>query len=129
MTAKDIMTSDVITLSPAATVKEAANLLTRQQISGAPVLDGRGRIVGILSEADIVTKRGRRVKEIMTKMVCSVAEDASIEEIATAMTAHKISRGPVVCGKRLVGIVSRADLVAAVARGIRLSLHSPIYDL
>lgn len=129
MTAKDIMTSDVITLSPAATVKEAANLLTRQQISGAPVLDGRGRIVGILSEADIVTKRGRRVKEIMTKMVCSVAEDASIEEIATAMTAHKISRVPVVCGKRLVGIVSRADLVAAVARGIRLSLHSPIYDL
>src|SRR5690242_6865712 len=86
MTAKDIMTSDVITLSPAATVKEAANLLTRQQISGAPVLDGRGRIVGILSEADIVTKRGRRVKEIMTQMVCSVAEDTSIEEIATAMT-------------------------------------------
>jgi CBS domain-containing protein len=129
MTAKDIMTSDVITLSPAATVKEAANLLTRQQISGAPVLDGRGRIVGILSEADIVTKRGRRVKEIMTQMVCSVAEDTSIEEIATAMTARKISRVPVVRGKRLVGIVSRADLVAAVARGIRLSLHSPIYDL
>ena len=129
MTAKDLMTLDVITVSPTATVKQAANLLNRQQISGAPVLDGRGRIVGILSEADIVAKRGARVKDIMTKKVCSVAEGASIEDIAAVMTAQKISRVPVVRGKKLVGIVSRADLVAAVARGIPLTFHSPIYDL
>jgi CBS domain-containing protein len=129
MIAKDIMTADVVTVSSAATIKQAANLLTRQQISGAPVVDGRGRIVGIVSEADIVAKHGARVADIMSKTVCSVDEETSIEEIASVMTARKINRVPVVRGKKLIGVVSRADLVAAVARGIPISLNTPIYDL
>ena len=129
MTAKEIMTSEIITLSPAATVKQAANLLTLQQISGAPVVDGRGRIVGVVSEVDIVARRGARVRDIMSPKVSTVAEETSIEEIAAIMTAQKISRVPVLRGTKLVGIVSRADLVAAVARGIPISLNTPIYDL
>jgi CBS domain-containing protein len=129
MMAKDIMTSEVVTVSPATTVKHIAGLLTRQQISGAPVVDAQGRIVGIVSEADIVAKRGGRVRDIMSKTVSSVGEDASIEEIAALMTAEKINRVPVLRGKKLIGIVSRADLVAAVARGIHLTLSTPIYDL
>jgi CBS domain-containing protein len=129
MLAKDIMTADVVTVSFAATVKQAANLLTRQQISGAPVVDCQGRIVGIVSEADIVAKRGARVEDIMSETVCSVDEETSIEEIAAVMTARKINRVPVVRGKKLIGVVSRADLVAAVARGIPISLNTPIYDL
>jgi CBS domain-containing protein len=129
MTAKNIMTSEVVTVSPSATVKQAACLLTREQISGAPVIDRQGRIVGILSEADIVAKHGARVKDIMSKIVSSVDEETSIEEMASLMTAEKISRLPVLRGKKLVGIVSRADLVAAVARGIPITLTTPIYDL
>jgi CBS domain-containing protein len=129
MTAKNIMTSEVVTVSPSATVKQAAGLLTREQISGAPVIDRQGRIVGILSEADIVAKHGARVKDIMSKIVSSVDEETSIEEMASLMTAEKISRLPVLRGKKLVGIVSRADLVAAVARGIPITLTTPIYDL
>jgi CBS domain-containing protein len=129
MTARDIMTSEVVTLSPTSTVKQAAGLLTRQQISGAPVIDRQGRIVGILSEADIVAKRGARVKDIMSKTISSVEEDTPIQEIASLMTSRKVSRLPVLRGKKLVGIVSRADLVAAVARGIPISLTTPIYDL
>lgn len=129
MSARDIMTSEVITLSPTSTVKQAAGLLTRQQISGAPVIDGQGRIVGILSEADIVAKRGTRVKDIMSKTISSVEEDTTIEEIAALMTSRNISRLPVLRGKKLVGIVSRADLVSAVARGIPITLTTPIYDL
>ena len=129
MTAKEIMTSDVVSVNPAMTVKEAARLLTRQQISGAPVIDGRGRIVGIVSETDIVLRRGARVKDIMSKTVSCVAEETSIADIAAAMAAEKISRVPVLRGEKLVGIVSRADLVAAVARGIPISLTMPIYDL
>jgi CBS domain-containing protein len=129
MTARDIMTSEIITLSPTSTVKQAAGLLTRQQISGAPVTDRQGRIVGILSEADIVAKRGARVKDIMSKNISSVEEDTPIAEIAALMTSRKISRLPVMRGTKLVGIVSRADLVAAVARGITVSPTTPIYDL
>ena len=129
MIAKDIMTADVVTVSSVATVKQAANLLTRLQISGAPVIDGQGRIVGIVSEADIVARRGARVEDIMSKKVCSVEEETSIEEIATVMTVRKINRVPVVREKKLIGVVSRADLVAAVARGIPLTLNTPIYDL
>ncbi|HTM07837.1 MAG TPA: CBS domain-containing protein [Verrucomicrobiae bacterium] len=129
MTAKNIMTSEVVTVSASATVKQAACLLTREQISGAPVIDRQGRIVGILSEADIVAKHGARVKDIMSKIVSSVDEETSIEEMASLMTAEKISRLPVLRGKKLVGIVSRADLVAAVARGIPITLTTPIYDL
>jgi len=129
MIAKDIMTKDVIAVSPAASVKEPAKTLVRQQISGAPVMNKKGQIVGVVSEADIVANKGKQVKDIMSKKVSSIAEDTPVEEIAALMTAHKISRLPVMRGQKLVGLVSRADIVGAIATGKHIGLHAPIYDL
>jgi CBS domain-containing protein len=129
MIAKDIMTRDVITASPAMTIKEAAKILIQQQISGAPVLDMKGQVVGVISEADIVAGKGRHVADIMSKKVYSVAEETPVEEIAQLMTTHKVSRLPVLRGEKLVGIVSRADIVGAIATGKHIALNTPIYDL
>lgn len=129
MIAKDIMTKDVITVGPAASVKELAKTLVRQQISGAPVMNKKGQIVGIVSEADIVANKGKQVKDIMSKKVSSIAEDTPVEEIAALMTAHKISRLPVMRGQKLVGLVSRADIVGAIAAGEHIAIYTPVYDL
>jgi CBS domain-containing protein len=129
MIAKDIMTKDVIAVSPAASVKELAKTLVRQQISGAPVMNKKGQIVGIVSEADIVANKGKQVKDIMSKKVSSIAEDTPVEEIAALMTAHKISRLPVMRGPKLVGLVSRADIVGAIAAGKHIAIYTPVYDL
>ncbi len=129
MIAKDIMTKDVITVSPTATVKNLAKILTKNQISGAPVTDKKGKILGVVSEADIVAKRGKQVKDIMSKNVLGVTDDTPVEKIANVMTTHKINRLPVMRGEKLVGIVSRADIVGAIAMGKHIALHTPIYDL
>jgi len=129
MIAKDIMTKDVVTVSAAATVREAARILTQQQLSGAPVVDEEGRLVGIVSETDIVAKKGRQVKDIMSEKVYTVTEETSLEEIAALMMTRRIKRLAVMRGEKLVGIVSRADLVGAIALGEHLAMHGPIYDL
>jgi CBS domain-containing protein len=104
MFAKDVMTRDIITVSPATTVKNLALLLIKNQISGAPVAGKDGKIVGVVSEADIVAKRGKVVKSIMSKKVIHVAEDTTVEAIAL-MTTHVVKRLPVMNGDKLVGIV------------------------
>jgi CBS domain-containing protein len=129
MVAKDIMTRDVITASPALSVKELAMLLIKNQISGVPVADEHGKIVGLVSEADIIAKKGKQVQAIMSQQIVSVAEDASVEEIAQLMTTHRIKRVPVMNHGKLVGIVSRADIVNSIAMGENLALHTPVYDL
>lgn len=129
MVARDIMTKEVITVGRATTVKNLAKTLVENRISGAPVTDPSGKILGIVSEADIVSKRGKQVKAIMSKKVITVTEETPVEEIAQVMTTHKIKRVPVMSGKKLVGIVSRADIVGAVASGKHIALHAPIYDL
>jgi CBS domain-containing protein len=82
MFAKDIMTRDVITVSPTATVKNLAMTLIKNQISGAPVAGKNGKIIGVVSEADIVAKKGKDVKTIMSKNIISVTEETAVEEIA-----------------------------------------------
>jgi CBS domain-containing protein len=129
MIAKDIMTKDIITVEPTMTVKQLANTLIRNQVSGAPVAGRNGKIIGVVSEADIVAKKGKDVKSIMSKKVISVREDASVEEIAQLMTTHSIKRVPVMRGDNVVGIVSRADIVSAIARGEHVAIHTPVYDL
>lgn len=129
MLAKDIMTRDVITATPALSIKELAQLLIKNQISGVPVVDEHGKIIGLVSEADIIGKKGKHVQAIMSQQVYSVAEDASVEEIAQLMTKHRIKRVPVMNGGRLIGIVSRADIVNTIAMGENLALHTPVYDL
>jgi CBS domain-containing protein len=129
MQAKDIMTRDIITVSPTMTIKSLAMTLIKNQISGAPVAGKNGKIVGVVSEADIVAKKGKDVKAIMTKKIISVAEDTAVEEIARLMTTQKIKRVPVMRGDQVVGIVSRADIVSAIARGEHIAIHTPVYDL
>jgi CBS domain-containing protein len=129
MQAKDIMTRDVITVTPAMSVKSLAMTLIKNQISGAPVAGKGGKIVGVVSEADIVGKKGKDVKSIMSTKVISVTEDTAVEEIARLMTTHKIKRLPVMRGADVVGVVSRADIVSAIAMGKHVALHTPVYDL
>lgn len=129
MLAKDIMTRDVVTVRPSSGVRELAKLLATRRISGAPVVSGRGKVVGMVSEADILAKKGKEVKAIMNRRLVTVREDTPVEEIAALMTAHKIKRVPVLRGKKLVGIVSRWDIIRALAMGKHIALHTPIYDL
>ena len=129
MVAKDIMTRDIITVNPTMTVKNLAMTLIKNQISGAPVSAKNGKIVGVVSETDILVKKGKDVKAIMSKKIVSVKEETPVEEIAQLMTTHKIKRLPVMRGDAVVGIVSRADLVIAIALGKHVALHTPGYDL
>lgn len=117
MMAKDILTKDMITVTPPMTVKRLALTLIKNQISGAPVVGSNGKIIGIVSEADIVAKKGKDVRALTSNRVISVTEDVPVEEIARLMTDHKISRVPLMRGDDVVGIVSRADIVSAIARG------------
>ena len=129
MNAKDIMTKDIITVSPTMSVKTLAMTLIKNQISGAPVAGKDGKIVGVVSEADIVAKRGKDVRSIMSKKVIRVTENTPVEQIAQLMTTHAIKRLPVMNGESIVGIVSRADIVSAIAQGHHVAVHTPIYDL
>ena len=129
MMAKDVMTRDIITVSPTLKVKDLALILIKNQISGAPVVDEQGKILGIVSEADIVAKKGKDAKSIMSKKVVTVREDAPVEEIAQLMITHAIKRVPVTDGGKVIGIVSRADIISAIAMGEHVAIRTPIYDL
>jgi CBS domain-containing protein len=144
MNAKSIMTAKVITVTPAALVREVAALLHEHRISAVPVVENH-QIVGMVSEADLlhryeigtdradggdpwwmrvfssdrspeeyVKAHARRVRDVMTQAVVTVAPDTSLAEIATLMEKRRIKRLPVLKQGRLVGIVSRSDLVRAL---------------
>lgn len=126
MIASDIMTRKVITIHPETSVQEAAQLLDQYRISGLPVIDARDSLIGIITEADIIGKVNRyglldqdglRVADIMSREVITVDEDTPVGDIATLLTERKIKRVPVVRQGRVVGIVSRGDIVHAVAMG------------
>ena len=120
MIASDIMTRKVATIRPEASAQEAARLLDEKRISGAPVVDAESKIIGIITEADIISKVNRDglcVADIMSHDVIAISEETPVSEIAALLTERKIKRVPVVCDGKLVGIVSRADIVHAVAQG------------
>jgi CBS domain-containing protein len=143
MRAAQIMSLGVITVSADASVFEAAERLVGAGVSAVPVVDGTGRIVGIVSEADLmrraeigtephkswlqrffaddataaaeyVSLHARRVRDVMTGHVVTVQEDAPLREVADIMAKHKVKRVPVQRGDIFVGIVSRADLIQAL---------------
>ena len=120
MIARDIMTSSVCTIRPEASAQEAAQLLSQKRISGLPVVNPDGKIIGIVTEADIISKVNREglfVADIMSHEVIAVEEETSVSEIASLLAKCRIKRVPVVEKGKLVGIVSRADIVNAVAQG------------
>lgn len=144
MNAKDIMTSPVISIDPDTHVREIAALLLKHRISGVPVVDG-GRLVGFVSEgdllhrqengtdraargswwlrllgadsspADYVKSHARRARDIMTRGVVTVGPDTPLAEIARLLDKRRIKRVVVASGGEVIGIVSRANLVQAIA--------------
>jgi CBS domain-containing protein len=120
MLASDIMTRRVYTTSPQTSVQEVAQLLHRERISGVPVIDDRGQLIGMITEADIIRNIGRddlKVVDIMSCQLITVSEDTSVSDIAALLAERRIKRVPVVQEGKVIGIVSRADIVQAVALG------------
>jgi CBS domain-containing protein len=151
MRAKDVMTQRVISVEPNATILQAARLMLQNRISGLPVVDAAGNLAGIVTEGDFlrrsetaternrprwlqfllgsgqlaeeyVRSHGRKIEEVMTRDLHTIVEDMPLEEIVQMMEKHRIKRLPVVSGRRLVGIVSRANLLHAlvsIARNVK----------
>ncbi len=144
MRARDLMTSDVITVRPDASVKDVAQIMLSHRISGVPVTDSQGQLKGIVSEGDLLRRaetgterrmswwldllaspeqrasdyiksHATHVRDVMTANVATVDEDTPASEIATILEGKRIKRVPVVKDSRVVGIVSRADLLRGLA--------------
>ncbi|PDW00537.1 CBS domain-containing protein [Candidatus Viridilinea mediisalina] len=115
MKAREIMTQAVISINEAATVEDAARLLARNRISGLPVVNAEGLLVGLVSEHDLIAKPGRLVGELMTRGVITIGLDTEVEQIQHLLTHQRIRRVPVVEHGKVVGIVSRSDLVRQIA--------------
>ena len=154
MKARDVMVSPVITVKPSSTVKEIAKTLVDRHISAVPVVDDDGKLVGIISEGDLMHRaeigterryrwwprlvRGdasisfgyikahaRRAADVMTRDVFTATPETPLDEIAVLLERNSIKRVPIIRDGRLVGIVSRANLVQALAtilRGPEISL-------
>jgi CBS domain-containing protein len=140
MNAADVMTRDIVTVAPDTSLVEAIRLMLKVRVSGLPVVDDLGRLVGLLTEGDLlhrvetgtdvlqmgwlralatrgyladqyVHSHGRRVQDVMTRDVITVSEDSPLTDIIRVMESKHFRRVPVIDGDRLVGIVSRSDLV------------------
>jgi CBS domain-containing protein len=144
MRAHQIMTKDVITVTPHTTIEDAAKIMLETHISGLPVMDDAGRLVGIVSESDFlrrseigtgrkrpawlqffmgpgtaasefVHERGRKVEDVMTRDPITVGEETPLEDLVHLMEKNDIKRLPVMSGRTLKGIVTRSNLLQAVA--------------
>jgi CBS domain-containing protein len=111
----DVMTSDVITITEHQTKQQAARLLSQHRISGLPVLNDQHVVVGVVTEYDVISKEGQTVGEIMSRGVISVTPDTDLDEVSHLLVHERIKRVPVLDRGKLVGIVSRADVVREVA--------------
>ena len=111
-----MMTKAVLTTTPEATVEEVADQLHHHHITGMPVVDDHQRVVGVVSEMDVVRKRGRTVAEIMTASPRTVEEQVPLAEVADVLMKERIRRLPVVRHGKLVGLISRTDLVTFFAQ-------------
>src|ERR1700690_3961815 len=144
MRAHQIITRPVITVTPETTIVEAANTMLQKHVSGLPVVDATGKLVGVVSEGDFIRRseigtqrkrgrwlrfilgpgksasdfvheHGRKIAEVMTKSPLTITEDTALEEIVELMEKNNVKRLPVIRADRVVGIVSRANLLQAVA--------------
>ncbi len=143
------MSSPVITIMPDMPVMDALNLLKRKKIRRAPVVDGDGHLIGIVSDKDLINAGPSQatslsvwelnyllakvtVKEIMTRNVFTVSEDTPIEEAAHIMASNKIGGLPVMRGKEIVGLITETDLfkiflelMGAQDKGVRVTALVP----
>jgi CBS domain-containing protein len=110
-TVRDVMTTSVISVSPEESVDEAARLLTFHDVSGLPVC-ADGRVIGVVSEADLIGKSGATVGDVMTSPAVTVSESTGLQHVAEQLTQQRIRRVPVVDSQgQLIGIVSRRDVL------------------
>jgi CBS domain-containing protein len=157
MKAIDIMTQNVITTTPEASVDEAVRLMLGHNISGLPVVGNTGTVVGIVTEGDLLRRtetgterqrarwlefliapgllaeeykrsHGRKVGEVMTAATISVTAQTPLAEVVALMESRRVKRLPVVENGRLIGIVSRADLLRVLAEMLPKSSVGPISD-
>jgi CBS domain-containing protein len=112
---KEIMTAPVVSAGPDTPTADVAQLLTRHHISGVPVTDQDGAVVGLVSEYDLLVRQGATAREVMSPTVITVTEDTDVDDVRALLVDLRIRRVPVVAGQRLVGIVSRSDLVELLA--------------
>jgi CBS domain-containing protein len=144
MKVRDIMSTRVVSVAPDASVLEAIRLMLQKHISGLPVIDQAGALVGVVTEGDFLRRaetgterkrprwleflmgprrladeyvqaHGRKVEDVMTREPVSIAEDAGLDEVVRIMERRRIKRLPVVRGTQVVGIVSRANMLHALA--------------
>ena len=144
MKARDVMVRDVITIGPRDSVAHAAKLIAQNDVSALPVIDDHGRLVGLISEGDLMNREeigteihhpwwieavtpgatlaaefarshGKRIEEVMSENVITATEDTSLADIAALLERNRIKRVPIVQHGKLVGIVSRSNLVQALA--------------
>lgn len=115
MNARDIMTRQVISTTPATPIRDVADLLAGYRISGVPVVGDEGQLLGLVTEADLISKQGATAADIMSARVVTVRETTPVDEIAQILTSNRFKRVPVVRDEKVVGIVSRADIVRMMA--------------
>lgn len=113
---KEVMTRNVITFKEETPVEEIAQTLSSKRITGAPVVAGDGLVVGIVSETDVFTKKGALARDIMSPHVISVTEDTGIDEAARLLVGERIRRVPVVNRGKMVGLLSRSDVLDFFAK-------------
>lgn len=111
MLIEELMTRHPITVKETTPLRDAALLLSSYRISGLPVVDDRGTMVGIISEFDLISRQGAVAGDIMTKSVITVTPETPVELVNHILTDHRIRRLPVLSEGKLVGIVSRSDII------------------
>ena len=115
MKVEEVMTTKLITVKEDQTRQQAARLLAQYRISGLPAVNDDNMLVGVVTEYDIIGKEGKTVRDIMTRGVISVGADTDLEEVNHILVNEHIRRVLVVDQGKLIGIVSRADLVRMIA--------------
>lgn len=119
--ASDIMSRSVVVVGPSAPVTEAAELLVGRRISGLPVVENDMKLVGIITEKDVLkllveADPDKRVADYMTKDVKAFEDTRSVLDICAHLSLHDIKRVPIVKDGKLVGIVSRRDVIGEILR-------------
>ncbi|MGI8447048.1 MAG: CBS domain-containing protein [Streptosporangiaceae bacterium] len=109
------MTAPVITVPAGTPVTQIAQTLRRHRVSAVPVVDEAGGVVGLVSEYDLLARTGLTARDVMTSSVVSVSQDTGVDEVRHLLVGRRIRGVPVLAGGRLVGIISRGDLVSLMA--------------
>jgi CBS domain-containing protein len=116
ITAGELMSSDIVSVKPDTTADELARLLLEKQVGGVPVIDETGALIGMVSGFDVISKPGATMVDIMSRGVVFVDVADDVEEVVSLMGLHGIRRVPVCKDGRMVGIISRSDLLRHYVR-------------